>query len=228
MRFMRWSYCRSASLILLSAITGCASMHHASTQPVASTQNITAPPSAPMVIVEPSATTQPAVAVVAVPKPKPFIALPNIFSSNEQQAPPVATADLGNGNPGPGLVPKPKPFIAVPRELKPQGGRPSTLLLEHASPDSPVPLSEYPNQPAYTVPVFDLHATLTQKDLETRLGKPAQIADTSDPWLVYRLVGDRELWLHFSGEDHDHLDAADVIRGAEDGYVRDRVFSADN
>ena len=202
---MRWSPNRSAALVLLSALTGCASMHHASTQPVAAAPDITAPPSVPLVIVPSEPTTQP-----------------------------VATSDLGSGTTGADLTPKPKPFIAIPkiftsaRTSGTTGGRPSTLLLEHASPDSPVPLSEYSNQPSYTVVAFDLHANLSQKDLESRLGKPAQIADTVDPWLVYRLVGNREIWLHFSGEDHDHLDAADVIRGAEDGYVRDRVFSADD
>jgi hypothetical protein len=67
-----------------------------------------------------------------------------------------------------------------------------------------------------------LSAEKVQKDF----GPPAQLADNEDPWFVYRLTLRRELWLHFVGPARDHLDAADVVRPAEDGYVRDRVFSA--
>jgi hypothetical protein len=159
---------------------------------------------------------------------KPFIALgQNPTTAPEPAAPPeVATSDLGTITNVPGLAPKPKPFIAVPKPIQTAAARPSTLLLEHASPDSPVPLSEYAKQPVYSVGEFHLNADLSAELVQKRMGAPAQLADSEDPWFVYRLHHDQEIWLHFSGSFHDHLDAADVIRGAEDGYVRTRVFSS--
>jgi hypothetical protein len=139
---------------------------------------------------------------------------------------PVATEDLGTVGAIPGLAKKPKPFIALPKVVRSAAARPSTLLLEHASPDSPVPLSEYGRQPTFSTADFHLRSDLTAADVERRLGPPAQIADNDDPWLVYRLKGNREIWLHFAGSDPDHLLAADVIRGVEDGYAREQVFQA--
>jgi hypothetical protein len=142
---------------------------------------------------------------------------------------PVATSDLGTSANLPGLKPKPKPFIALPRGLDQANTKPSTLLLEHASPDSPVPLSDFTRQPLHDLAAFHLGKGLTSAAVQAHMGLPAQLADTEDPWWVYRLTGYRELWLHFSNGPAGAavLDAADVIRSAEDGYVRDRVFSAD-
>jgi hypothetical protein len=159
----------------------------------------------------------------------------------------VATGDLGTVQKVPGVTPKPKPFIAIPGITTPvnpapavtsnqtpigptasnSNARPSTLLLEHASPDSPVPLSAYGKQPVHELSDFDLHKGLTAASVQQRVGAPAQLADTADPWFVYRLTGSRELWLHFAGVADPVLDAADVVRAAEDGYVRDRVYSAE-
>jgi hypothetical protein len=141
--------------------------------------------------------------------------------------PSVATGELGSASSVPGVNPKPKPFIALPKVfVTAVAAKPSTLLLEHASPDSPVPLSDFAKQPLHTLDSFHLHKGMTADQVQQKFGLPAQLADTEDPWLVYRLTGFRELWLHFGGADQ-MLDAADVIRSAEDGYVRDRVFSAE-
>jgi hypothetical protein len=139
---------------------------------------------------------------------------------------PVATADLGQVSRIPGLAKKPKPFIKVPNSVKIPGAAPSTLLLEHASDDSPIPLSEYANQPVYRIADFHLRSDLSAADLEKRLGPPAQWADNEDPWFVYRIVLHQELWLHFASPDHARLLAADLVRHDEDGYVRTRVFEA--
>jgi hypothetical protein len=163
---------------------------------------------------------------------KPFIAIgqpagaqPAVVQTATTQ--PVATSDLGSVPPPAGVGPKPKPFIAIPKPLQAGAARPSTLLLEHASPDSPVPITDYANQPVYSVEAFGLRSDLSAEAVERRMGPPAQLADAGDPWLVYRINGGQELWLHFAGPLQGQLDAADVIRGAEDGYVRTRVFSAD-
>ena len=142
---------------------------------------------------------------------------------------PVAsdTTNAAEAAPIPGLAPKPKPFIALPGKLLNPSGSPSTLLLEHASPDSPIPLSEYAKQPDHSLAAFHLRRGLSPDELTQKMGPPVQVADSDDPWLVYRLVGNRELWLHFSDRPDSLLDAADVVRGAEDGYARDRIFSAD-
>jgi hypothetical protein len=141
---------------------------------------------------------------------------------------PVATEDLGTVRPIPGVMKPPKPFIAFPKVQQAVTvlARPSTLLMEHASPDSPVALSEYGRQPVYGINDFHLGADLSANDVKKRLGPPAQLADNEDPWLVYRLNGNREMWLHFGGQYQNHLLAADVIRGVEDGYARERVFEA--
>jgi hypothetical protein len=141
---------------------------------------------------------------------------------------PVATSKLGAVGKVPGVTPKSKPFIALPTLPAAYGVHPSTLLLEHADPDSPVPLTDYAKQPEHSLSAFHLRAKLSAAELEQKLGPPAQLADNDDPWLVYRLDFKRELWLHFTGPAMEQLDAADVVRGAEDGYVRDRVFSADD
>jgi hypothetical protein len=158
---------------------------------------------------------------------KPFIAVGNTAAPPSAAATPVpqpvATEDLGTVDHVPGVNPKPRPFIAAPN-VPMIAARPSTLLLEHADSDSPVPLSEFAKQPVYHLAEFKLSADLSAEDLQKRLGPPAQLVDNDDPWLVYRLWFNRELWLHFTGPDKDHLEAADMVRGAEDGYVRERVF----
>ena len=136
----------------------------------------------------------------------------------------VATGDLGYPEPLPGLTPPPKPFIATGRNRPPPPeAQPSALLLEHAAPDAPLPLSAYGSQPAHAVADFRLGPGLTGVTLQSRLGPPAGVAGIDDPWLVYRLTDDREMWLHFAGGDGP-LMAADLVRGAENGYVRDRVY----
>ena len=174
-----------------------------------------------------------AIAMAGCNSSKPFISLgtrattaPVVAETPTTQ--PVATSELGTVSNIPGLAPKPKPFIAIPKPLQIAGGRPSTLLLEHASPDSPVPLSDYAKQPEHSIGEFHLRTELSAQTVQRWLGPPAQLADNEDPWLVYRLRGNQEIWLHFTGPLQDQLDAADVIRGAEDGYVRTRVFSADD
>lgn len=167
-------------------------------------------PTAPITAPSTPATVQPSPLAQASPPPAP--------------GGPVATSALGTVRKVPDVTPKPKPFIALPKPAPVFAARPSTLLLEHAVADSPVPLSEFANQPVHSVGDFHLRAELSAAEVQRALGPPAQLADNDDPWFVYRLNFGRELWLHFTGPLLDHLDAADVIRGAEDGYVRDRVF----
>ena len=158
---------------------------------------------------------------------KPFIALgptPATVPADSD----VSTSRLGTVASVPGVTPPSKPFIALPKAPKAADAKPSTLLLEHASPDSPVALSEYGKQPAFDLQAFNLHLGLMADDVQRIVGPPAQIADCGDPWLVYRLNGHRELWMHFVGPSPKKLDAADVIAAAEDGYTRERVFSADD
>ena len=59
--------------------------------------------------------------------------------------------------------------------------------------------------------------------MQQRFGLPAALADAEDPWFVYRLVDDRELWLHFTAAG-DRLRSADVVHGVEDGYERATAF----
>jgi hypothetical protein len=120
-----------------------------------------------------------------------------------------------------------KPFIAMPHPFTPEGAQPSLLLRQHARTDSPVPLLEFSKQKAFSISAFDLRSSLSAYELEQKMGPPAQLADYSDPWLVYRLNNGKELWLHFSQPDNLQLLAADIVHGQEDGYTRDRVFSAD-
>jgi hypothetical protein len=167
------------------------------------------------------ASNKPFIAIGSQPSPEPEV----VVMPTTQ---PVATSDIGQVAPPVGLAPKAKPFIAVPEPLQLGAAKPSTLLLEHASPDSPVPLSQYASQPVYSVESFHLHSGLSAEAVERRMGPPAQLADAGDPWLVYRIAGSQEIWLHFTGPLQDQLDAADVIRAAEDGYVRTRVFSAED
>jgi hypothetical protein len=165
-----------------------------------------------------------ALAVGGCSSSKPFIAIGNsAASAPAASTQPVATEDLGTVQHVKGVQPPAKPFLAVPK-IAGLTVRPSTLLLEHADPDSQVPLSEYANQPVHLMADFHLSSDLSVDDLQKRLGPPAQLADNDDPWLVYRLWCNAELWLHFTGPAKDHLDAADVVRGAEDGYMRERVF----
>jgi hypothetical protein len=139
--------------------------------------------------------------------------------------PTVATADLGQPQPLPGLTPPPKPFVdrrqfAAP---SPFSDAPSTLLLLHESPTATVSLSEYARQPQHSVDAFHLSANLTGTALRQRFGPPAGVAGIEDPWVVYRLTFGREMWLHFADGDGPLL-AADLVRGAEVGYVRQRLF----
>ncbi len=137
---------------------------------------------------------------------------------------PVATGERDQPQPLPGMTPPPKPFVDVDRHLPPPAAAaPSPLLLEHAAPDAPLPLSVYGSQPTHPVTDFDLGPTLTGTNLQKRLGPPAGVAGVEDRWLVYRLTGNRELWLSFANGDGP-LVAADVISGAENGYVRDRLY----
>ena len=136
--------------------------------------------------------------------------------------PVVATSDRDQPQPLPGLAPVPKPFIAT-GQFEPAAGGPSALLVEHASPDAPVPLSAYGQQPARPVDAFPLGPGLTGSSLRRQFGPPAGVAGIDDSWVVYRLTHGREIWLHFAGGDGP-LQAADLVRGAENGYVRDRLY----
>ncbi len=134
----------------------------------------------------------------------------------------LATGELDQPQPLPGLTPPPKPFIAIGRHAPPPAlAQPSPLLVEHASPDAS--LAAYGAQPTHLVADFNLGSKLTAADVQRRLGPPAGVAGIEDHWLVYRLTQDRELWLNFADGDGP-LVAADVIHGAENGYVRDRVY----
>jgi hypothetical protein len=90
-----------------------------------------------------------------------------------------------------------------------------------------VALSEYAKQKAYPLAAFPLRASLSADELQRRLGPPAQLADYSDMWFVYRLTHGKEIWLHFSQPDNLRLTAADIVHPQEDGYTRDRIFSAE-
>ena len=144
-----------------------------------------------------------------------------------QHAQPQPAIDEQSGTPEvPGVVVT-KPFIAWPHPFAASESRPSLLLQLHARTDSPVPLSEFGKQKVYPLWAFALRGNLSADELQKRLGPPAQLADYSDPWFVYRLTYGKELWLHFSQPDNQRLLAADIVRGQEDGYTRDRIFSAD-
>ena len=140
--------------------------------------------------------------------------------------PTVATATTKPVDPNAGVVVK-KPFIAW-RHPFAKVAQPSVLLQQHARSDSPIPLSEYANQGVHTLASFNLRADLSAAELQLKLGLPAQLADYSDPWFVYRLTGGKELWLHFSQPDNAKLTTADEIFPVEDGYTRKRVFSIDD
>ncbi len=162
------------------------------------------------------------------PRSRPPAPLPDVPATDPVMptTAPVATQDLGTVDTVPGLARKPKPFIALPKRVKLGAVQPSTLLAQHASVDSPIPLSEYPDQPVHAIADFHLRAELSADELKRRFGDPAQIAGNDDPWYVYRLGENGELWLYFAGSDKSRLVAADVIRGVEDGYSRQRVFDA--
>ena len=130
---------------------------------------------------------------------------------------PQAKVDEQTGAPYvPGVVVT-KPFIAWPHPFSAPGGtaEPSLLLQLHARTDSPVPISEYGKQKAYPLSAFALGPNLSADELQRRLGPPAQLADYSDPWFVYRLTYGKELWLHFSQPDNQRLIAADIVHGQE-------------
>ena len=178
---------------------------------------VTTPSAVAVVPTTEPGTTMPATAAVSMPAPPPVPA-------STEPSPTVATGELGQPQPLPGLTPPPKPFIAMGRHAPPPpSAQPSPLLLEHAAPDAPVPLSVYGSQPTHAVADFNLGPDLTGVSLQARFGPPAGVAGIEDPWLVYRLTHDRELWLHFAGGDGPLL-AADLVRAAENGYVRDRLY----
>jgi len=159
----------------------------------------------------PSSTTQPLTAA------KQATTAPTAVAAAHPAAP---------ANPNAGVVVQ-KPFIAISSRFA-RTAQPSVLLQQHARSDSPIPLSQYAKQEVHSLSAFDLRADLSADELQKRLGLPAQLADYSDPWFVYRLSRGRELWLHFSQPDNAHLLAADVIIPVEDGYTRERVFSIDD
>lgn len=165
----------------------------------------------------PSSTTQPLTA--AKPAAQPAVA------TAENPAPPAPTVHpAAPVDPNAGVVVQ-KPFIATPKIFTKSPAQPSMFLQQHARSDSPIPLSQYSQQQVHSLASFDLRAGLSAEELQKRLGPPAQLADYSDPWIVYRLNHGRELWLHFSQPDNAHLLAADEIIPVEDGYTRKRVFS---
>jgi hypothetical protein len=137
----------------------------------------------------------------------------------------LATGDLGDRQPVPGVTPAPKPFFAPEQHKlpKPRPIEPSPLLVEHAAPDAPLPLSVYASQPVYELSDFPLGSGLTAAAVRQRFGAPAGVAGIEERWWVYRLPDRHELWLNFA-DGGGPLQFADVIRGAETGYVRDRVF----
>ena len=147
---------------------------------------------------------------------------PVVHRAAATTGPAVATADLGTAPPLPGLTPPPKPFFST-AQFAAEPGHPSPLLVEHAVPEPPLPLSVYGQQPVRPVSAFDLGPSLTAAALRRQLGPPAGMADLDDPWVVYRLTYGREIWLHFAGGDGP-LTAADLVRGAENGYVRQRLY----
>jgi hypothetical protein len=137
--------------------------------------------------------------------------------------PPPPAANASNA----GVVPH-KPFIAGPKLLASTiapPGHPTILLQLHARTDSPVPLEDYAKQPTHNVGDFHLRPALSAAELRYRFGPPAQLADYSTPWFVYRLNTGYELWLRFAQPYNDTLVAADVVGPVEDGYTRNRVFS---
>ncbi len=171
------------------------------------------------------------IALVGCNSSKPFIAMGPTPAQPADALPatqPVATSALGTVASVPGVKPKPKPFVAVPKAPEILPAQPSTLLLEHAVPDSPVPITDYARQPLHWLHDFHLTTALSAAQVVKDFGLPAQLADNEEYWYVYRLTFRRELWLHFVGPSKDTLVAADVVRPAEDGYVRDRVFDADD
>jgi hypothetical protein len=144
--------------------------------------------------------------------------------------PPASVSAAPTTQEVPGVVAT-KPFIAWPQLFTPRGsstgGTPSILLQLHARSDSPVALAEYGKQKVYPLAAFELRSDLSADEVQRRLGPPAQLANYSDEWFVYRLTHGKELWLHFSKPDQSRLTAADIVRPQEDGYTRDRVFSAE-
>ena len=134
------------------------------------------------------------------------------------------TTSAGSRSDLTGVKPPPKPFIAKPKFAGED--QPSILLKVHARSDSPVPLDQYAKQKTYALSAFNLNTDLSAAQVQQKFGPPAQWADYSDLWIVYRLDGNRELWLHFAPPDNRGLLAADVVGSMEDGYTRDRVFTA--
>jgi hypothetical protein len=229
--------CRTvAALLLTAAAAGCmpkrvpVTSHLSLTGPAMTAPAMTEPATTEPATTEPAttgpATTEPAVTgPTTVPVAETTTAPATMPVAGVPAAVPVATADLGNTPPVPGLFPK-KPFIKTIPHFS-DAGNPSTLLLEHASPDSPVPLSAFADQTVRSLSDFHLNGAMTADEVQKKFGPPAALADVEDPWFVYRLTNTRELWLHFSPALHGRLVSADVVRGAESGYVRTHVFNAD-
>ncbi len=212
---MRKFIATSAPAIFL-ALVGCQSTPAPTTQPIATTNPTTQP-------MAHRATTNPAV-VVAPTTPPPAAPPPPAVVANPPASQPLA--QLPAVTPVPGVVAQ-KPFIKWPTfdAFQPQ---PSTLLTQHARGDSPIPLSQYADQPTHSLDEFPLSRHLSAAQLQKQFGPPAQLADYSDQWMVYRLTLHRELWLHFTQPDENRLTAAEVIAPIEDGYTRQIVFPVES
>jgi hypothetical protein len=179
---------------------------------------------------QPSSTTMPATqaapsAVADSSTPETAPPPPQVVDSSKPTPPTPPSASSADTLKN--VVPPKKPFVATGGWFKTKPDEPSVLLQQHARSDSPVPLSLYDRQPMYALEQFNLRQTLSADEVQKRLGPPAQLADYSDPWLVYRLSNGRELWLHFAQPAGTRLLYADVISHAEDGYIRRRIFSYD-
>jgi hypothetical protein len=188
----------TSTMVLAMGLTGCHVHQQDATQPLSPATEPTTGPSR-------LAETPPAPAPTSPP--------------NAAPAPAVATVAASS-------APPQKPFIAFSNPFAPEPAKPSVLLLAHARSDSPVPLSLYPKQPVHALSEFGLEFHMSADDVVARFGQPAQLANYGYEWVVYRLDDNRELWLHFTEPNHAFLLAADVVGAAEDGYTRNRIFTA--
>ncbi len=206
-------------LSLLSAVAGC-HVHHAET---------TTPPA-----------TKPAVPIVQPTTDPAKMAKEPVVEMAPVAVAPVATKPVAEVRPTTAPSDEKPVFRPEPVDLQPRTAekawfarvsilppvQPSALLLQHARSDSPIPLQQYPQQKTYSVSDFPLGWETSAATIEKQFGPPAQLADYSSVWYVYRLNHRKELWLHFTQPDNTHLLSADVITPDEDGYNRERVFSA--
>jgi hypothetical protein len=194
-------------VIILAAALSVAGCHKTQPQSALAQRSTTGPVPAPQAAVAPATEPAPIVTAAATESTSPH--------DRTVVVPPTPVVE--------GVVAK-KPFFASPHPFIPAGAQPSPLLLLHARSDSPVPLTEFGKQKTFSIREFKLRPELSADELQKRLGPPAQLADYSDPWFVYRLGSHKELWLHFSQPDNARLLAADIVHSQEDGYTRDRIF----